>query len=189
MKSYTNHFDSGYTHLYSGQCVSKDSARVEALGVVDELNSLLGIAFSHIQDPEVRGILRTIQEDLLTIGADLGNPIKRQTALDRKHTRQLSRIREMGEPEVRRMEEFMERFEQELPPLRNFILPSGSQGAAILHLARAVARTVERRIVALKEEQGVNMQILRYFNRLSDFLFILARVVNRREGGEEVVWK
>lgn len=188
MKNYTNHFDSGYTHLYTGQCVSKSSPLIEALGAVDELNSLLGMAFSHIHDAEIRDIISSIQRDLLIIGSDLANPIKNQTALDEKQTKLLERSKEVTEEEIQRMESLMEQFERELPPLKNFILPSGTPGASILHLGRAVARRVERRVVAAKEEQ-VNIQILKYFNRLSDFLFLLARVVNKRESGEEVVWK
>lgn len=188
MKKYTNHFDSGFTHLYSGQCVTKDSPLVEAFGAVDELNSLLGMAYSQIRNEEIRRVIKRIQDDLLTIGADLANPIKGQKALDPAKTKILSRTRELTEKEVREMEEMMEQFEKELPPLRNFILPSGTPGAATLHMARAVARRVERRIVAAKVEH-VNPQILRYFNRLSDFLFTMARLVNKREGGEEVIWK
>lgn len=188
MKNYSNHFDSGWTHLYAGQCVSKSSPLVEALGAVDELNSLLGMAFSHIRDEEIRRIIRLIQKDLLTIGADLANPIKGQKSLDPEQTRMLERTKEVTEKEVKKMEQLMEKFEKELPPLRNFILPSGTQGSAILHMARAVTRRVERRIVAAKQE-NVNIQILKYFNRLSDFLFTLARLVNNREGGKEDVWK
>ena len=187
MKQYTPHFDSGFTHLYTGQCVSKSSPLIEALGAVDELNSLLGMAFSHITDKDIREIIRGVQRDLLTIGADLANPIKKQNTLDPEKTRKMH-TREMTAEQVRNMELLMEKFECELPPLKNFILPSGTQGAAILHMARSVTRRVERRVVAAKQEQ-VNIQILRYFNRLSDFLFTLARLVNKREGGKEEIWK
>jgi len=188
MKKYTDHFDSGWTHLFTGQCVSKDSPLVEAFGAVDELNSLLGMAHSQIRDQEIKSIIRSIQRDLLTIGADLANPIKRQKTLDPARDRQLARIKEMTEKEVKNMERLMENVEKELPPLRNFILPSGSPGAATLHMGRAVARMVERRVVAAKEE-NVNINILKYFNRLSDFLFTLARLVNLREGEKEEIWK
>jgi cob(I)alamin adenosyltransferase len=188
MKKYTNHFDSGYTHLFTGQCVTKDSPLVEAFGAVDELNSLLGMAFSQIRDGEIREVIRNIQKDLLVIGADLASPIKKQKTLDPFRDRQLSRMKEMTESEVKKMEELMKKYEKELPPLRNFILPSGTPGAATLHLARTVTRRVERRIVAAKSER-VNIQILKYFNRLSDFLFTLARIVNKREGGKEEIWK
>ena len=128
MKNYTYHYDSGYTHLYTGQCVEKSSPIVEALGAVDELNSLLGMAFSQLKDVELREIIKTIQGDLLTIGADLASPIKRQRALDSKHTEQLARIKELTNSEVKYMEHLIQRFEKELPPLRNFILPSGTPG-------------------------------------------------------------
>ena len=187
MKKYTDHFDSGYTHLFTGQCVTKDHPLVEALGAVDELNSLLGMAISHVADQEVRGIIQGIQRDLLTIGADLATPMKKQQTLD-PNMNTVMRSKEMTEREVMHMESLIQRFEGELPPLRNFILPSGTPGAATLQMARAVARRVERRIVAAKME-SVNIQILRYFNRLSDFLFTLSRLVNLREEGEEVIWK
>lgn len=184
MKDYSHHFDSGNTHLYTGKCVPKDSPLVEALGAVDELNSLLGMASAHITDQEVRDILKGIQSDLLTIGSDLASPARGQKALDQRPLGS----KEVTEEDVKRMETLITTWENELPPLRNFILPSGTPGAAILHSARAVARRVERRVVAAKVE-NVNIQILKYFNRLSDFLFTLSRLVNKREGGEENVWR
>lgn len=188
MKDYTNHFDSGSTHLYSGECVSKDSPLVEAIGAVDELNSLMGMAHSQISDTEIRTIIQQIQRDLLTIGSDLATPLKNQQALDQEHTKRLIQHRKVTDKEVKQMETWIKNFEEELPPLRNFILPSGTSGAAILQLARAVARRVERRVVSAKTER-VNMQILKYFNRLSDLLFLLSRAVNKREQGEEIIWK
>lgn len=183
MKEYTEHFDSGFTHLSTGGCVSKSSPLVEAVGAVDELNSLLGMAISNIKDEEILDILNGIQEDLLTIGSDLANPIKKQTTLPGKHLP----TKDMTKEDVKKMEGWMEKFEKELPSLTNFILPSGTPGAAALHMARAVTRRVERRIVAAKTE-NVNIEVLKYFNRLSDFLFTLARLVNMREGVTENIW-
>ena len=188
MKDYTHHFDSGNTYIFTGKSVSKASPLVEAFGEVDELNSLLGMARSQIQDEEVSGILRGIQMDLLTIGADLANPAKRQQSLDPEKSGLPSRITELTEKEVMGMEKLIQKFESELPPLHKFILPSGTPGTATLHMARAVARRVERRVVAAKEDH-VNLEVLKYFNRLSDFLFYLARVVNAREQGTEDVWE
>ncbi|MBI4020620.1 MAG: cob(I)yrinic acid a,c-diamide adenosyltransferase [Candidatus Aenigmarchaeota archaeon] len=188
MKDYTHHFDSGNTYIFSGKSVSKASPLVEAFGEVDELNSLLGLAAAEIADREARDIIRGIQMDLLTIGADLANPSKKLQPLDPQASTLPSRIIALTEKEVRGMERLIQKFEKELPPLKNFILPSGTRGAATLHVARAVARRVERRIVAAKDEH-VNLEVLKYFNRLSDFLFYLARVVNKREGGKEEVWK
>ncbi|MBL7160353.1 MAG: cob(I)yrinic acid a,c-diamide adenosyltransferase [Candidatus Aenigmarchaeota archaeon] len=188
MKKYSDHFDSGHTYLYAGECVKKDNPLVEAFGEVDELNSLIGLAVSLIKDKEAREILREIQGDLLLIGSDLANPIKKQETLDPRQTERLKRTKEMTENEVKKMEDLIMKFEKELPPLNKFILPSGTPGATALQYARAVTRRVERRVVAAKMET-VNFQILKYFNRLSDFLFILARIVNNREKGKEVVWE
>ena len=182
MKKYTDHFDSGNTHLFGGVCISKDSPLVEAYGVVDELNSMLGLARSLVKDEEIKSIIRGIQEDLLVIGADLSNPGRvmiqgkeKKLALTQEH--------------VSNMEELILKFEKELPPLVNFVLPSGSPGASALQAARAIARKAERRIVSANRNKEINLEILRYLNRLSDFLFYLARIANRREGFGEDVWK
>jgi len=182
MKKYTNHFDSGFTHLLGGLCVGKDSPLIEAFGDVDELNSLLGLARSLIKDEEIKQILKEIQGDLLIIGADLSNPQKIKVE-GKEHKLELT------QEHVGKMEEWIQKFENELPPLTNFVLPSGSAGATTLQTARAVCRRAERKIVAANKNNEINMDILRYFNRLSDFLFYLARVANRREGFEEEVWK
>ena len=182
MKKYKNHFDSGFTHLFGGVCISKDSPLVEAYGAVDELNSLLGLARSFIKDPGTKKIIKEIQEDLLIIGADLSNPNK--INIEGKQNKL-----KLTQEHVKKMEELIKTFEKELPILTNFILPSGSPGASLLQNARALTRRAERRIVATNKNKEINMEILRYFNRLSDFLFYLARVTNKREGFEEEVWK
>ena len=182
MKKYTEHFDSGFTHLYGGVCTSKDSPLVEAHGAVDELNSLLGLSRSFIKDKEVNGIIKGIQEDLLVIGADLANP--KNIEMEGREGRSA-----LTSDHVKKMEELIKAFENELPPLRNFIIPSGSPSSSLLQNCRALCRKAERRIVAANKKKEINMEILRYFNRLSDFLFYLARVVNRREGFDEEVWK
>jgi len=182
MKKYTNHFDSGYTHLFGGVCISKDSPLVEAYGAVDELNSLLGLSRSFMKDQELKDIIREIQEDLLIIGADLSNP-KNISIQGKEHKSALTN------QHVKKMEELIQAYEKELPPLTHFVLPSGSPASSLLQNSRALCRKTERRLVSADKDNKINMEILRYFNRLSDFLFYLARVVNKREGFEEEVWK
>ncbi len=174
----------GCTYIFSGKSVRKDSPIVEAIGAVDELNSLLGAARSVTRDEGARGMIEELQRDLMTIGSDLANPSKRQARLGGSEG---GKPREVDTGRIRRLGEMEGELRKEVPELRNFILPSGSQGAAALHMARAVARRAERRIVAAREE-GVSGNVLEYFNRLSGVLFALARVVNRREGGGEAVW-
>ncbi|HWP44437.1 MAG TPA: cob(I)yrinic acid a,c-diamide adenosyltransferase [Blastocatellia bacterium] len=166
-KVYTRTGDSGETSLVGGARVSKSSLRVEAYGEVDELNSLLGFARSLLDDDEIDGVLGSIQNDLFTLGADLASPaeidVPRITA-------------RFIEP----LEDHCDRFLKELQPLKEFILPGGSQAGAALHLARSVARRAERRAVALSKAEQLNAEAIVYLNRLSDLLFILARVVNDR---------
>ena len=183
MKIYTGTGDTGETGLYGGQRVGKDDMRVEAYGTVDEANAALGIAVCQLSDEELRSIITDLQSQLFTVGADLATPLDRDTAgkstvprVEAQHSVALERI--------------IDRFEAELEPLRNFILPGGSPGASALHLARAVVRRAERRTVTLwhNESDQVNAEVLRYLNRLADLLFVLARVANHREGIADIPW-
>jgi cob(I)alamin adenosyltransferase len=171
-KVYTRMGDGGETSLVGGQRVSKASARVEAYGEVDELNSLVGVARAHLSDGEVDEALALIQNDLFTVGGDLASPSGVE-------------VPRVDEHFVKTLEELSDKFLAELEPLREFILPGGSLPGAALHLARAVARRAERRVVALSREEEVNPQAIIYLNRLSDLLFILARAANRRAGVPE----
>jgi cob(I)alamin adenosyltransferase len=171
-KVYTRAGDKGETSLVGGKRVSKASARVEAYGDVDELNSLIGIARTEIDEADANDALRAIQNELFTAGADLASPMG--VAVPRIESQW-----------VQRLEEVIDRFNEQMPPLEEFILPAGTPGAAALHLARAVCRRAERRIVALAHEEEINESVLAYINRLSDLLFVLARVVNRRAGAVE----
>lgn len=168
-KVYTRTGDAGETSLVGGARVSKASQRVDAYGDVDELNSLIGLARACLADDEVDETLSLIQNDLFTLGADLASP----SEID------VPRIQTSF---VETLEELADRFLAELEPLKEFILPGGSQAGATLHLARTVARRAERRVVALSNAEDVNDLAVVYLNRLSDLLFILARTVNRREG-------
>jgi cob(I)alamin adenosyltransferase len=171
-KVYTRTGDGGETSLVGGARVSKASARVEAYGDVDELNSLVGAARSRLADGEVDEALALIQNDLFTVGGDLASPSGVE-------------VPRVGEAFVKSLEALSDKFLAELEPLKEFILPGGSEPGALLHLARAVARRAERRVVALSHEEEVNPDAIVYLNRLSDLLFILARAVNRRAGVPE----
>jgi len=171
-KVYTKTGDKGQTSLVGGARVSKASPRVEAYGDVDELNSLIGLARSEVRDDEIDGVLSLIQNDLFTLGADLASPAEIE-------------VPRIDEGLIARLEELADRFLEQLEPLKEFILPGGSAAGATLHLARAVARRAERRAVALSEIEDVNTKAIIYLNRLSDLLFILARVVNNRAGVSE----
>lgn len=179
MSIYTRTGDKGQTSLLSGERVDKDVLRVEAYGTVDELNSALGAAASFCRNSRVKEILVFIQNDLFDAGSDLAT----RTSSPRK-------IRRLNQHDWERLESAIDELDDQLPRLKNFILPAGISGAASLHLARGVCRRAERLIVKLEREEGeVNPDLLIYLNRLSDLLFVLARYENFTAGVEEVVWK
>jgi cob(I)alamin adenosyltransferase len=174
---YTRAGDAGETSLGDGSRVPKTDLRIEAYGTVDELNSVLGLALSGRLPDELRPWLEQVQNDLFDLGADLSVPLE-----DAKR----ERLR-VTRSQVERLEELCDLVNEQLEPLRSFVLPGGTEAAARLHLARTVCRRAERRAVALAEEQGANPEALAYLNRLSDFLFILARAANA--GSQEPLWK
>ncbi len=178
MKIYTRSGDRGETSLFSGERVFKDSLRVEAYGTLDELNSVLGVVGSVCRNPRVGEHVALLQNSLFNAGADMA------TSLDAK--RQPIRI---SSQHTSAIEEAIDALEEELPGLKNFILPGGSQAAAFLHMARSVCRRAERLLVHLMREEKMNEELLVYLNRLSDFLFVLARYENIKGGGQEVLWK
>jgi cob(I)alamin adenosyltransferase len=171
-KVYTRTGDKGETSLVGGRRVSKASVRVEAYGDVDELNSVLGIVRLEAKDGEIKEIITEIQNDLFIIGADLASPPEIQ-------------VPRINKERIKELEKIIDRFLGELEPLKEFILPSGRGGGPYLHLARTVSRRTERRIVKLMEEAEVNENLLAYLNRLSDLLFVMARIENKRGNFEE----
>lgn len=178
-KVYTRTGDDGTTSLGGGQRVAKDSLRIEAYGTVDELNSQIGAALAVGLDPEVASMLSSTQNDLFHLGSDLC------VLEEDKARRPVPRI----EPRhVDALEALMDRLSEKLAPLENFILPGGSPGAAALHVARAVCRRAERLLVALDREEPIGEHTVRYLNRLSDALFVLARYENRKRGVPDVLW-
>jgi cob(I)alamin adenosyltransferase len=179
MKIYTKTGDKGDTRLFDGTKVRKHDDRVEAYGDVDELNSHIGAAVSFLKDAALVTMLAEVQKDLFSVGAQLADP----GAKDQNRGKfQIPRER------VEALEKAIDMFETELPPLRQFILAGGGNAGAILHVARTVCRRAERRVVSLSEKVDVNPIVVEYLNRLSDFLFVIARVVNHREGKQEIVW-
>ena len=179
MKIYTKTGDEGDTSLFSGGRVAKDDLRVEAYGTVDELNSWLGLIRSHDLPPAPAAWLETIQNDLFVIGADLATPLD-------SHPAWLVRL---TEPPVAALETAIDQMDEHLTPLRAFILPGGTSAAAETHIARTVCRRAERACVRLQHVSAINPVLIRYLNRLSDFLFTLARELNRQSGEAETKWQ
>lgn len=178
MTIYTKTGDAGDTSLFDGTRVRKDDARVDAYGEVDELHAWLGLARASVLDAPVDEALLQIQRDLFALGAQLADPADKLAARVTKAI--------IADADVDRLEQLIDRFETEVPPLRRFVLAGGTPAGAVLHVARTVCRRAERRMVALNPP--VDPVLLRYVNRLSDLLFVLARVVNHRGGVPEIEW-
>jgi cob(I)alamin adenosyltransferase len=179
MKIYTKTGDDGTTALFGGQRVVKDSIRIETYGTVDEVNSILGVARAVNSDNDIEDILDHLQNDLFVLGADLATPIGKEGVtiprIDQKH--------------ITFLETTIDAVELELSPLKNFILPGGSVVAAYLHFARTVCRRAERHAVHLSRIEQIGEFVVVYLNRLSDLLFVLARLANKRDGIVERPWK
>jgi cob(I)alamin adenosyltransferase len=179
MKIYTKTGDSGETSLYGGERVQKFSQRVEAYGTVDECNSAIGMARAVLDDAQLDAVLAQLQNALFDVGADLATPI------GSKFEKNLVR---MDSEDVLGLENLIDQFQLECPEFKNFVHPGGSSAAAALHLARTVARRAEREVLRLEAQEPCNHDVVLYLNRLSDFLFILSRVVNARSGLSEAGW-
>jgi cob(I)alamin adenosyltransferase len=165
--------DAGTTGLGDGSRVPKDAARIEAIGAVDELNSTLGVLLAETLPDSVRETFVDVQHDLFDLGGELSIP---------GHAA-------VGDAHVDRLEDAVERFNADLAPLKEFILPGGSRAAALAHVARTVCRRAERAVVHLAASETVSGPARRYLNRLSDLLFVVARVLNRAEGRADVLWR
>lgn len=172
-KIYTRTGDKGTTGLGDGTRVPKDDARVEAYGTVDELNSVIGMVLAEPAADAIRENLERVQHELFDLGSELCMP--GYTAVTAEHVSQLERD--------------LDALNENLPALEEFILPGGGRAAAACHLARTVCRRAERRTHAFAKEAGANQEVLRYLNRLSDLLFVMARVLARAEYGREVLWR
>jgi cob(I)alamin adenosyltransferase len=182
VKIYTRSGDGGETGLFGGPRVAKDDLRVEAYGAVDEANATLGEARARAAaaaDGELEALLASCQDHLFAIGAELATP---------EGAKARASLPPVDPAWAADLEAAMDRLDGELPPLRNFILPGGPPLAAALHVARAVSRRAERRVVALHHHAPVAPLVLAYLNRLSDFLFVAARAAARRAGAADVPW-
>ncbi len=176
---YTKSGDGGETGLGDGTRVPKDAPRVEAYGQVDELNAVLGLVAANCPDCPEAALLRSVQNDLFDVGADLCVPPSEQE--------EPGKALRMTAAQAERLEKAIDRLNENLQPLTSFVLPGGTPAAAWLHLARTVCRRAERAVVTLMRSEAVNPQVLIYLNRLSDFLFVLARVANDNGKGD-VLW-
>ena len=165
--------DAGETGLGDGSRVPKDSARIAAIGELDELNSVIGVLLAESVPDAIADALVGVQHDLFDLGGELSIP---------------GRVA-LHENQVKRVEALIDKFNGELPPLKEFILPGGARSAALAHLARTVCRRAERSVVALGRSESVSDAARVYLNRLSDLLFILGRVLNREAGAGDVLWQ
>ncbi|UZD64332.1 cob(I)yrinic acid a,c-diamide adenosyltransferase [Marinobacter sp. AN1] len=173
-KIYTRTGDDGSTGLADGNRIAKNARRVEAMGTADELNCHIGVLVEHLNDEaEIATAMGRIQHHLFDLGGEFAIP--GSNVINEQH--------------IQWLEETLDQFNADLPPLKNFILPGGTPAAAQCHLARAVCRRAERVVVALGQEDSINPNSRHYLNRLSDLLFVVARVLARRNGGEEVLWE
>ena len=173
-KIYTRTGDDGNTGLANGERVDKCDPRVEALGTVDETNSVIGLLLAEAAVPtEIRIALQRIQQELFEVGAELSLP----------------EYVKIGGEHVAQLETELDALNAELPPLKEFVLPGGNRPAAICHLARTICRRAERRVWAAAKEHTFNPQLTRYLNRLSDLLFVMARLLARAHGGAETLWQ
>ena len=172
-KIYTRTGDSGETGLGDGSRVGKDCMRVEAYGTVDELNSIIGMILAHPIPDVINNYLNDVQHDLFDLGGELSVPGYNKITGDYTTT----------------LETRLDKLNTNLPMLKEFILPAGGHATSACHLARTVCRRAERRVVSLNHEEDINPAIISYLNRLSDFLFVVARVLARHENGKEVLWQ
>ena len=172
-KIYTRTGDDGTTGLGDGTRVSKDSARVAAYGTVDEANSAIGVLLACDLPDDIRTLLNTVQHQLFDLGGELCIP--GHAAIE--------------DADIERLEQQLDHYNDPLPPLKDFILPAGGEAAARCHLARTIARRAERECVTLSRHDAVRPQAIRYLNRLSDLLFVLARVLARHSGHGEELWR
>lgn len=177
MKIYTKKGDAGETSLFGGTKAKKSNVRIQAYGTVDELNSTIGMVLSYTLSDIGTEILNQVQNDLFVVGATLATPDPEK-----------SRIEKVGEDEVKSLEDWIDRLEEDLSPLKSFILPGGTGAGSTLHFARTVCRRAERETVALSEQEEIPKNATIYLNRLSDLLFVLARFENKHQDVIETPW-
>ncbi len=181
MKIYTKTGDAGKTSLIGGTKVLKSDPRIEAYGTVDELNSYLGVVSDFTEDDHAKTILKEIQDRLFTIGSELACDPQKATKM---------KLPDLHESDVELLEKEMDNMDSELPPMKNFILPGGMPAVSFMHVARCVCRRAERCAVNLNIHDGnVDPLIIKYLNRLSDYLFMLSRYTGMKNNAPEIIWK
>ena len=177
MKIYTKTGDDGNTGLQGNFRIAKSHPRIISYGTVDEVNAALGMVLVNPLDADIVEILTEIQNDLFLVGADLSNPnlndVKNRVSLDM----------------IKKIEQTIDKFESELPPLTNFILPGGDITAAQLHYVRTIVRRAETQVVQLSENDEINSNCIKYLNRLSDLFFVMGRLINKRKDIDDILWK
>ena len=184
MKIYTKTGDKGETGLYGGTRISKASTRVEAYGTIDELNAFIGVAKSQIENDDVLVQLKKIQFDLFTVGSESATPLDKLMLANGKPRLPLL----ISNVEIEELEHWMDEMENHVEPLQYFILPGGGKAATSLHVARTVCRRAERSLVVLSQAEEVREELIKYLNRLSDYLFVLARYVSKIQNEKEEYW-
>ena len=177
MKIYTKTGDDGNTGLQGDFRISKSHSRIMAYGTVDEANAAIGIVLTNTLDDDIRQVLTQIQNELFLLGSDLSN----QNLNDLKNRISLE--------SVEKLEEIIDKFELELSPITNFILPGGNVAAAQIHQVRTIVRRAETLVVKLSDKNEINSNCIKYLNRLSDLMFVMGRLINKRNGVEDIIWK
>jgi cob(I)alamin adenosyltransferase len=180
LKIYTKTGDEGEASLFGGRRIPKFSLRIEAYGTADELNSQIGVVRSLKPKPEIDTLLEKLQSDLFILGTDLATPVQE---------REPERVRRIESGHISFLESAIDRIEEQLPVLHSFVLPGGSTVSAQIHTARTICRRCERLVAKLEKEDGIGKLPLIFLNRLSDFLFVLARYANLLDGVSETIWK
>jgi cob(I)alamin adenosyltransferase len=180
MKIYTKTGDKGETGLFGGERVSKNNLRLNAYGSIDELNSFLGLAIIEVTSEEIKNVLIDLQNKLFVLGADLATP---ETEKNSK-----LKITRLPDLYISGIEQTIDKFEERLDELKNFVLPGGSRGSALLHICRTISRRAEREIVALKNAEYIGDNIVIFLNRLSDLFFVLSRFENKYSNIPDTKW-
>lgn len=180
MKIYTKTGDSGKTSLIGGQRVCKNCDRLNAYGTVDELNSFLGLLRAKVENADIKAVILDIQNTLFAVGAHL--------ATDKKQT-EVGEFAKIKKEKIAFLEGRIDLIQNNLPPLTNFIIYGEDELSAICHCCRAIARRAEREIITVNQDNDVDEEVIIYMNRLSDFLFVLARFLTKSTNGEEIFWE
>ena len=180
MKIYTKTGDGGETGLFGGERISKNSQRINSYGTIDELNAYIGLTITEVKDEKVKIDLQKIQEHLFTVGTDLATP-------NNEKTKKLN-INRTPSSFYEEIEKLIDDYDLKTDELKNFILPGGSKGAALLHICRTICRRAEREVVALNDAVKIENNIIIFLNRLSDLLFVLSRFDNKVSNHPDIIW-